>query len=304
MTTRTLPISPPAWGSLTQIRPGRWVNLQLHPGREQAATAVFLVHGVGGNCRQWREQWPALTAAGYRVVAWDFPGHGRSPEHRRRDNYLGAYSGPSLVEDILALLRSLGSERNILVGHSYGARLILAVLQRLQARGRLALVERAVLLGVPAVDAPLSSGLFRYLPVFLLERLRPRLEADFARLAWHPDSAAELIRQEQTTASGNALHVIKALVNQAARLQPAHLPELQLPILILAGERDGLTPLAGAQALLALLPRGALRVVPGSGHQIMLEQPAETNRHLLDFLAAGSGEVPRALAPHVGRSSG
>jgi len=304
MTTRSLPIRPPAWGSLTQIRPGRWVNLQLHPGQARAATTVFLIHGVGGNCRQWREQWRALTEAGYRVVAWDFPGHGRSPEHRRHDNYLGAYSGPSLVEDILALLRTLGGERNVLVGHSYGARLILAALQRLQARGRLAVVERAVLLGVPAVDTQLSSRLFRYLPVFLLERLRPRLDAAFERLAWHPDSDAELIRQEQTIASGNALHVIKALINQAASLQSARLHELHLPILILAGDHDGLTPLAGAEALVDLLPRGALRVVPGSGHQIMLEQPAETNRHLLDFLAADRGEVPRALAPCAERSGG
>ena len=64
-------------GTPVELRPGRTLSVAVHeaPGD----TTVFLCHGSGGNKNQWRNQWLALTAAGHRVVAWDFPGHGESP---------------------------------------------------------------------------------------------------------------------------------------------------------------------------------------------------------------------------------
>jgi pimeloyl-ACP methyl ester carboxylesterase len=267
-------------GIPTEVRPGRWVYLHVHPGGERDATTVFLSHGLGGNCRQWREQWRALAEAGYRIVAWDLPGHGNSPTPRRKQ----VYAGKELVLDTIELLQTRGGEHNVLVGHSYGARLNLAVLQHLRPAGRLALVDRVVLLGVPDVAAKLSSALFRYLPLFMLEWLRPLLDAGFRKLAWHPEADPELIGQEQRIASGNALHAIAAVVNQAAVLDPASLSELHLPVLVLSGDSDRLTPLAGAVDLVRRLPAGELQILEACGHQLMLEKPAETNRHLLRFL--------------------
>jgi pimeloyl-ACP methyl ester carboxylesterase len=141
-------------GRPLEIRPGRTVSLALHEPATPAETAVFLCHGAGGDKNQWRNQWPWLSGLGYRVIAWDFAGHGESAQPRQAE----VYDGQAFVADYLALIARLGARRNILIGHSYGARLTLCVLAALKAEDRLGLVERAVLLGAPPPIPTLGLG--------------------------------------------------------------------------------------------------------------------------------------------------
>lgn len=283
---RTSHLSVDAWGigpgELEEIRPGRFVHLRRHEGGARADTTVFLCHGAGGNKHQWRHQWQALVAAGYRVVAWDFLGHGQSPQPRQRE----AYASDALAEDYRQLVSTFGSARNVLVAHSYGARLTLAVLLALHRDGRLGDIDRVALLGTPPASAKLARGPLAWLPTGLLELLRPLLARGFRRRAWHPDADRALVAHEEAVARRNSLHVFKSLLAGAAPIAPQALPQLDLPVLLLAGDSDGLTPAAIAADLATRLPRAELHVVPRCGHQIMLEQPEETNARLHAFLAA------------------
>jgi len=263
-------------GSLHEIRPGRVLSLGLAPGAPGTDLTIFLCHGAGGNRKQWRDIWQALEAAGHRLVAWDAYGHGDSPQPRRRD----AYAGSALVADYRAVFDAHATARNILVGHSYGTRLSLALLDGLTAEGHLDRVAGLLLLGAPPPEMRSLGGPMRYLPAFVLEWLRPRLAEGFRKLAWHPEADPALVAYEEQQTQGNTLFMMQALMLQAVQLDPARLAGLDLPITILAGDADRLTPADGARQLAAALPHGDFHLVERCGHQIMLEQPAIVLQHL------------------------
>jgi pimeloyl-ACP methyl ester carboxylesterase len=269
-------------GRPVEIRPGRVVSLAIHEGAERARTAVFLCHGGGGNKNQWRNQWRLLTGLGDRVIAWDFAGHGETARPRQA----AGYDGREFVADYLALVDRYGAQRNILIGHSYGARLTLCVLIALKAKGRLDLVERAVLLGAPPPVRTLGLGPIATWPLPLLIAMRPLLSRNFVKLAWAPTADPALVRYEELATRRNSLFMMKAMMTRSAPLDADDLPSLTLPILILAGDHDGLTPPAAGETLAGRLPDARLEVIADCGHQIMLEQPIRTNALILSFISA------------------
>ncbi|MBB6250696.1 alpha/beta fold hydrolase [Nitrospirillum iridis] len=267
------------------VRPDRPpLSLLVHEGGARADTTVFLCHGSGGNKNQWRHQWAALVKAGVRIVAWDFVGHGQSPQPRE----WGAYQGSHLVADYRQILDTYGPPagqgRIILAGHSYGCRLTLSLLQGLAAEGRLDRVSAALLLGPPSPLVQLGANPLGWLPPFVLEWIRPLISAKFRALAWHPDADAAIIAFEEQATKGNSLFMMKALMSQAAHPDPAALADLTLPITVVAGSGDGLTPPAGARDLARRLPNATYVEFERCGHQIMLEKPAETNALLLKLI--------------------
>ena len=78
---------------------------------------MLLLHGFPDSSRLWREQIPALNAAGLRTVAPDLRGFGESD----RPQDVEAYSVGRSVGDIVAVLDGLGIERAHVVGHDWGA---------------------------------------------------------------------------------------------------------------------------------------------------------------------------------------
>ncbi len=269
-------------GRPTEIRPGRTVSLAVHEGAGADGAAVFLCHGAGGNKNQWRNQWRLFTDLGWRVVAWDFAGHGESASPREA----AVYDGQALVADYLALIERFGARRNILVGHSYGARLTLCVLAALKAEGRLGRIERAILLGAPPPIPTLGLGPIAEWPLWRLILMRPVINRGFLALAWDKSADPALVRFEDRAARRNRLFMMKALLTRTAPLEAAALKGLDLPVLILAGEHDGITPPAGGQALAELLPEARVELIADCGHQIMLERPARTNALIRAFVGA------------------
>ncbi|MTJ83096.1 MAG: alpha/beta hydrolase [Telmatospirillum sp.] len=264
-----------------ELTQSRLLSYIVDHGRADQDLTIFFAHGAGGNKNQWRRQWRHLTGRGYRLVAWDNLGHGRSTRSPRRTDYAGA----RILADYRALFERFASRRNILVAHSYGTRLTLGLLAELEAAGRLESVAGALLLGVPPVATPLAFAP-RLLPTFALEWMRPFLTRSFRSLAWHPDTDAGLIDIEEEATRGNSLFMMRALLEQDFRPDPATLPRLAIPIDVVAGDADRLTPADHGRDLAARLPDGRLHLLTGSGHQIMLEQPDGTNA-LLDALIAG-----------------
>ncbi|MGJ5893873.1 epoxide hydrolase [Streptomyces sp. V2] len=78
---------------------------------------VLLVHGFPESWYSWRHQLPALAAAGYRAVAIDARGYGRSS----RPATVDAYRMLDLVEDTVAVIEALGERSATIVGHDWGA---------------------------------------------------------------------------------------------------------------------------------------------------------------------------------------
>ncbi len=75
--------------------------------------SVVLIHGSGGSARRWDHQTSYLSERGYRVLAVDLPGHGRTPGPSSPD--IGVYA-----DYVEALLRTEGIEQPVIGGHSMG----------------------------------------------------------------------------------------------------------------------------------------------------------------------------------------
>ncbi|MFF4909972.1 alpha/beta fold hydrolase [Streptomyces sp. NPDC001260] len=90
---------------------------RLHLVEQGTGPLVLLVHGFPESWYSWRDQIPALAAAGYRVVAIDVRGYGRSSKPAATE----AYRMLDLVEDNVAVVRALGEESAVVVGHDWGS---------------------------------------------------------------------------------------------------------------------------------------------------------------------------------------
>lgn len=90
---------------------------RLHLVEQGTGPLVLLVHGFPESWYSWRRQLPALAAAGYRAVALDVRGYGRSSRPAAAD----AYRMLDLVEDNVAVVRALGEESAVVVGHDWGS---------------------------------------------------------------------------------------------------------------------------------------------------------------------------------------
>ncbi|MDA7415625.1 alpha/beta fold hydrolase [Xenophilus arseniciresistens] len=92
-------------------------GLRMHYVEQGVGPLVLLLHGFPELWYSWRHQLPALAQAGYRAVAPDLRGYGRTGG----SGSLADYSIRNLVADIQGLLDALGEKQSVLVGHDFGA---------------------------------------------------------------------------------------------------------------------------------------------------------------------------------------
>ena len=98
--------------------PANGIELQVLD--EGDGPLVVLCHGFPELAFSWRWQVPALTAAGFRVVAPDLRGYGGSSAPAEVE----AYDVVCLCGDVCGLLDALGEEAAVFVGHDWGAWLV------------------------------------------------------------------------------------------------------------------------------------------------------------------------------------
>jgi pimeloyl-ACP methyl ester carboxylesterase len=92
-------------------------GVELHVVEEGDGFPVVFSHGFPELAYSWRHQLPALAAAGYRAIALDQRGYGRSG----RPDAIEDYDITHLTGDLLAVLDDIGEERAVFVGHDWGA---------------------------------------------------------------------------------------------------------------------------------------------------------------------------------------
>lgn len=90
---------------------------RIHAVEDGTGPLVVLLHGFPESWYSWRHQIPALAGAGFRVVAIDQRGYGRSSKYRVQS----AYRISELVADVLGVLDAYSAEKAIVVGHDWGA---------------------------------------------------------------------------------------------------------------------------------------------------------------------------------------
>lgn len=216
--------------------------------------AIILVHGGLGAGPEWRPV-VSLLAGEFRVITPDSRGHGRST------NPAGELSYGGIAEDIAALITALGLRRPIVGGWSDGGQITMELAVRHPALAGGLIVGAAY----PDFDA---GG--------LRDAHRALLGADddgVPDLAYLDDQLGEWADQVKKLHQGGERHW-QTLIEQTAKmwlgyegLDHEELQAIQIPTLVLAGDRDELIPLELSVRLHQTLPLAELAVVPSLGHE-------------------------------------
>ena len=154
-------------------------GLRFHVAELGTGPLVLLLHGFPEFWWTWRHQLVALADAGYRAVAPDLRGYGASDKPPR------GYDAPTLASDIAGLVRSLGEDSAVLVGHDWGGYLAwcTAALHRPVVRRLIAisiphpLRMRAALAGASGAQLAASRYLFGFQLPWWPERRLARHDA-------------------------------------------------------------------------------------------------------------------------------
>jgi pimeloyl-ACP methyl ester carboxylesterase len=241
---------------------------------------LVLLHGIGSAARSFTEQLSGL-ADGYRVIAWDAPGYGDSSCLRAECPSAGDYAAA-----LAGFLDTLEIRSCHLLGHSLGS--------LMAARFAADHADRVVSLTLSSIaigHGELPEGDRRKMleqrledvatlgPQGMAERRGPRLLG--------PDATPAMVRRVVDTMAA----INPAGYAQAARMlstgnikaDVSRLPET-LPLQIVYGDADVITPPARNQEVAALQPQAPVHVIPDAGHALYLEKPERFNAILRDFL--------------------
>ena len=251
--------------------------------------AVLFVHAWSLNSAMWEYQIASMMEAGYRCVALDRRGHGRS------DVAPGGYHLDGLADDLAALVDRLGLTRFSVVAQSLGV----AEVVRLISRRPDLEVERLVFSGTvtpgaaAAADSPVVTDTIAELRADRPGWFRAGADAYFAL----PDSAVSVAVVEDTLVNilQPPLEVQEACIKTLLAVDAAgELARLTQPVLLLHGDRDASCPLElTGRPTAALLPDADLRVYPGAGHGLYVTHKERYNSDLLHFLGTTTG--PRLI---------
>ncbi|MEV2226794.1 alpha/beta hydrolase [Nocardia vinacea] len=128
-------------------------GIRLNVAEAGTGPLVIMCHGFPDLSCTWRHQFRALVDAGYRVIAPDQRGYGRS-DH---PSEIEAYDILQLTDDLLAILDQAGEERAVFIGHDWGALLTWAIAGRAPDR-----VAGVAGLSVPFTPRPPVPPLRRF----------------------------------------------------------------------------------------------------------------------------------------------
>jgi pimeloyl-ACP methyl ester carboxylesterase len=260
-------------------------GLDLHYEDWGSGPPVVLVHSWALHSQMWRQQIPALTDAGLRVVAFDRRGHGGSG-----NNGLG-FDMDTLADDLAAVMDQLDLSRAVLVGHSMAGGEIVRYLSR-HGSDR---VAKVVLLApttpylIKTADNPLG------LDAAMFEQSRSAWKQDFTR--WVADNQAAFFTPETpaVTAQWMVSMLLEcslpvALATSNAFTEIDFRPEvaaISVPTLVVHGTADASAPLEiTGRPTAALIPGGKLTVLPGAPHGLFLTHDREVNQAIVEFARA------------------
>lgn len=219
-----------------------------------AGPVVVLVHGLGGRAEDWQDLAPYFAKAGYRVYLPDLPGYGQS---ERPTNF--SYSMPDQARIVVGFLDALGLKQVDLGGWSMGGWIGQLVASEHPDRvRRLMLYDSAGIHQEPGFDirlfTPTSAADLNNLDVLLMP---------------HPPGVPGFVADDILRNARRNGWIIRRAIDSmllGRDVTDDLLPHLKMPVLLVWGAEDRITPASQGKKMHDLIPQSQLEVFAGCGH--------------------------------------
>lgn len=251
-------------------------GIELHVEQRGAGgPALVFLHYWGGSSRTWQHVVDALSPD-YRTVAIDQRGWGKSAAPD------AGYALSDLAGDVLAVVDSLALESYILVGHSMGGKAAQLAASR-RPRGL-----RGLVLVAPAPPTPLALPLDARQGMVHAYDSRESIVATLQQVL-APDGLSDGDLDTVIADSLAGASSAKATWPLATSQEDitAVVPLIDVPVIVISGEHDRVDPPELLRReVLPRIPQAKLVVLPGVGHLLPLEAPADLANVIKAFVLA------------------
>lgn len=257
----------------------------LEAGEQQRSTVIF-IHGFPFNKTSWEPQIAALHES-YHVIAYDIRGHGDSTEGTEE------FSIDLFAKDLIGFMDALEIDRAIICGLSMGGYIALnAITTHPERFSALILSDTQCTADsaegkqkrMAAIESIKEKGIDHYADESIKKLFAP------ASHTAHPDQVASIHLMVTKTSVYTLTQTLLALASRAETC--TKLTSIQVPVLIIVGAEDIVTPPAAARAMAERIPHAELQIIDHAGHLPNLERTDEFNTTLVAFLISAIAIPP------------
>lgn len=254
---------------------------------------IVLIHGLASNMGFWRYVIPELEQKGFRVVAIDLPGYGKSAKA-----YGAPYTLSFYAKTVSELLNALGIEKAIWAGHSMGGQI--SIVAALNSPER---IEKLVLIAPAGIEA-FKQGEGEWLrnatnPDFIKKTPPDRIRANYSnnfytwkdQYEWMIEERVRVIVAKDFDRFAYAIwKCVGAMLDEPVWDK---LDRISFSTLIVAGENDNLIPnpfLHGGTTIDVMnagkekIKNAKLTMLPQTGHMLIVERPKELVQEIEKFV--------------------
>jgi 2-hydroxy-6-oxonona-2,4-dienedioate hydrolase len=271
--------------SIRHVSVGPWSTRVLESG--EGTTPLILMHGTGGHLEAFAKNVRALVGAGYRVIAYDYPGHGWTTT-AKSDLEIDDY-----IDHLFGLMDALGIERAHLSGESLGGWVAIKFAARYPERvGRLVLNTPGGTMATPVVMERIRSLSQAAADDPSEERIRVRLEWLMADPKSVTDELVAIRRgvYSRPGFSDSMRHILCLQDPEVRRrnlVTDEELAAITAPTLVIWTSDDPSGPAKAGLDMAQRIAAGEFQLIEGAGHWPQWEQQEEFDRRVLEFLGRG-----------------
>ena len=251
------------------------ISINYQVDGPEGAPWIVLSNSLATNLAMWDQQADDFKGA-FRVLRYDQRGHGGT------DAPAGRYTFEQLIADALALMDGLGIKKAHFGGLSMGGATALGFAQKHPDR-----LDKVIVCDTPCQSTPTSSQQWEERIVIAQQQgMEPLVEPTVGRwfppdvMAAKPPHVDKVRQMVRTTPVNGFIGCAAALANHDYASAVATVTR---PVLFMAGEKDGVTPVA-MRKLSAALPGSRYVELPGAGHISNMDQPEGFTWAIADFL--------------------
>lgn len=233
--------------------------------------SVLFLHGWGANITLFNQAIGFLSPY-FRVIAPDLPGFGESDEPKE------PWSVDDYTDFVIAFCKKMNTEDCYIIAHSFGGRITIKLMSRTDlpfTAEKIVLTGSAGIRPKQSIKSKIKTKFYKLgkgvLSTGLCQRLMPNALENFRRKNGSADynAASPIMRQ----------CLVKVVNEDLTEL----IPNINVPTLLIWGEKDDAVPLSDARLMEKLIPDAGLVVFEGCGHYAFLEQGGRFCRILDSF---------------------